>query len=849
MTRSHALQGSLYGFILLLAGASPPSTIPLEVLYAGCEAVLLPGTVCKLPASRELRLWVKTPPDAQIEIGAAGNRIHVAGELIHDGERFSLTIPRGAESVDVLVDAPEGQARWSLRLNVPGDEEPREPLVRPARYETSRDLLGDIDETAWPLFNSIQDRRFAAAREILESLRGPEAPAELRFHVSYFRGLLAEKEGDYRTALTEIQNAIETAERVKLEAYQWEAEEKLATLLAGLGRFREAAELYESLSRTPLAADFCKGAQLLVNQAWSSLLAREVGESVEDPTPLLEKALNMYEHCKGSDSSKRLNVLINLALSHLQEGRLGRAKDFLAQARELEDHATLLHTLWSLDLEARIALQDGRPAEALRWFERLEELAAGTASPDGRLRAAVGQARSHEALGNRTAALEVLRAAEALLDEQSLRIPVHEGRDTFIATRQAIVSLHIDLLLQQGEREEALTVARQARSRMLRQLETGDRLANLPPDKRAAWDRVLKSFQQKRAALEARAKDDENLPLDQRRRARAARAVQVEELNQLSDRLFQLLGESGEQRGAVLSPPRPGELILAYHPTVDGWIGFAADGKNVAVHPFALPLGELRATKELSRHLLLPFSAQIQRAERIRILASGRLLEVDFNELPFAGDVLLAARPLAYGLDLPVDPGSAPAPGRRALLVIDPRDNLPAASEETRAVRGRLGAWSIEELATAQATAEAVRDGLITADLLHYIGHGKFSGFGGWDSSLLLAEESRLTLGDLLALERVPAWVVLSACETGRSSTETPVGTPGLAHAFLLAGSQAVVASIRPAKDREMPRFFSELYQEWGREPDLAVALQRAQLSWRKRNPAADWKAFRVFEP
>ena len=96
---------------------------------------------------------------------------------------------------------------------------------------------------------------------------------------------------------------------------------------------------------------------------------------------------------------------------------------------------------------------------------------------------------------------------------------------------------------------------------------------------------------------------------------------------------------------------------------------------------------------------------------------------------------------------------------------------------------------------------------------------------------------------------RVPAWVVLSGCETGRSSTETPVESLGLAHAFLLAGSRAAVASIRRAADRELPAFFPELYRQWDREPDLAVALQQAQLSWRKRAPGADWKSFRLFEP
>jgi cellulose synthase operon protein C len=106
-----------------------------------------------------------------------------------------------------------------------------------------------------------------------------------------------------------------------------------------------------------------------------------------------------------------------------------------------------------------------------------------------------------------------------------------------------------------------------------------------------------------------------------------------------------------------------------------------------------------------------------------------------------------------------------------------------------------------------------------------------------------------LTLGDLLALNRVPAWVVLSGCETGRSSAEIPVESLGLAHAFLLAGSRAVIASTRRADDLAMPKLFPEMYRQWDGEQDLAVALQRAQLSWRQQNPQVDWANFRLFEP
>lgn len=819
-----------------------PSAPPLEVEYAGCKAVLIPGPVCVLDPSRKLQLWAGAP-DAGIEIQVDGKRIDTAAELIRDGQRFSLVLPSGAKRVDMLVAAREGAAPWSLSLG--------EPLVRQGSFH---DLLGETRQEMQLVHKNIEDRQLSMAHEKLHSLRpSPEAPAESRFLRGYYRGVLAEREGDYRQALDEFQSSVEIAERVKLDVYKRMAEEVLALLLREMGRSRESAELFKRLNETSQAASPDVEARLLNNQAWSALLAREAGEVFKDPTPLFERALETYAACECLE--KRVTVMLNLALAHLQEGRLSKAKDLLAQARALEPHGPIPHTLWRLDLEARIARREGRPEEALSLFDDLEELASGTSSPDGRLRAAFGQAQCQRDLGDQAAALETLRKAEALLDAQSLQVPVHEGRETFVATRQAIVSFHIELLLDQGQIPQALEAARRARSRVLRQLAHADRLASLPRDRRAYWARLLMDYQERRAALEARAKNDWKLPGDQRRQERAARRLEAEAVKKLLDKAFLVFGDSEERPEEREFPPRPGELILVYHqlsPT--GWVGFAAAGKTVTARRFELPPAiPSRPTKELGRQLLQPFSAAIRKADRIRVLACGRLQGVDFHALPFDGDILLARVPVVYGLDLPVSTASAPAPERHALLVADPRDDLPGALAEARKVLKVLESgfrpWSTEELKGAEASAETVRGRLENVGLLHYAGHGTFSGFGGWESSLLLAEDTQLTLGDLLALERVPAWVVLSSCDTGRSSTEIPISGLGLAQAFILAGSREVVASTRPAADREVPAFFAELYQQWDREPDLAVALQHAQLSWRKRAPGEDWESFRLFEP
>lgn len=856
---------SLLPAVLLFCGismscASPsPATDPIEVEYRGCQAVLSPGPTCVLSAKRKLRLWVEARPE-QIEIRAGDQQLDAAGEPVQNGQQFLVTIPPGATRLDVLVKTVHGEARWSLAIAKEA-EPPRQH-----GQEKFRDVLSEVNEEMREVHDLIIGKRqLAAARKVLASLQLPrQAPAESRCLVCYYSGLLAEREGNYRSAMDELQRAVDIAERVNLEHKQRQAEEMRALVLRGLGRARESAQLFERLRRTPHDEGLCEESpRSLNNEAWSVLLAGEAGESFEDPTDLLEQARQEFETCKRIQPEEKASVEINLALAHLQAGRLAQAKEHLALATELEPHPSLPDALWRLDLEARIALLERQPAKALHQFQRLEELAAATYSSDGRMRAAFGRARCFEALGNRVAALEVLRRAETLAEEQSRQISLSEGRETFLATRQILVSLHLELLLEEGRTAEALNLARQSRSRMLRQLERRDRLASLEPDRRAQWDRIVTDYRAARAALEERAKNDPELPTDELHREQLSRIAAAEHLKKALDQAYQLLGDPGGPPEEQ-APPASGELILAYLPLPqraeagaehDRWVGFAAEGKTVTVQRFSLP-PDVRSLpeEEQSRRLLGPFRASIEKAKTIRILASGPLQSVDFHKLPFAVDVLLTRCPVVYGLDLSAPRAQETRPGGRALLIADPRGDLQGAMDEARAVHGVLASgtrWVTKELKQEQATEAAVLRQIAAADLLHYAGHGSFSlsGFGGWDSSLLLAQETKLTLGDLLALERVPAWVVLSSCDSGQSSTETPVESLGLAHAFLLAGSRAVVASTRSAFDRKVPAFFAELYRQWDREPDLAVALRQAQLNWRRWNPGADWAGFRLFVP
>jgi len=852
--------------------ASPPGPL-LQVEYAGCERLFLPGPVCVLRKSRTLRFWVNLPPDVPLEIRAGGRRLPGATVGMQGGQQRIVVVPPETSPVELRAVTPLGEAVWTLAISrdlSPGDvaslqarsflgrgdlDKAQTLLVRAmAAHRHAGSLLAEVDDAVVLAWLQIQRRQFAAARQLLSGLRLPAgSPAEAAYYRSYYRGMLAEHTGDARSALADLEAAIDLMERVDGPTLRWDAEQVLGRQLQTLGRSREAVRLFERLrrARPPKLRD-CYWSEMLSNYAWSLLLASEAGQRLDDPLPLLAEAREVAERAAcPQPGERRLNDLLNLALAHLQAGRLPAAHAALSEARSLERFAQPLQRLWGLELAARLDLAEGRPEGALRLYDRLEELAANVLAPDGLWRAAYGRARCYHALGRSGEALAALNEAEERLDAQSLEIPIQEGRETFAAQREGATKLYLELLLAAGRHAEALEVARHSRSRVLRQLARGDRLAHLAGTEQRRWDDALAEYWNRRAALDAGTTDEWRLPADQLRRRQASRAAQYREAERALDRAFAVLGGPAEH--APLPPPQPGEVVLAYHPLPRGWVGFAAEGQTVAVHRFELPESTLSQPAELAARLLAPFQARIERAQRLRILPYGILRTVDFHALPFRGDVLLAALPVAYGLDLGLPAGNRPAQERQALVVANPLGDLPAALVEAGAVAAALQqgkpAWSTRTLRGTEASAGEVRRSLAGADLLHYAGHGVFSGSGGWESVLPLAGGTRLTLGDLLAVPRVPRWVVLSGCDTGRSGAEAPAEGLGLAHAFLLAGSQEVIAATRPVGDHAAQGLFTELYRRWSPAPDLAALLRDAQLAWRRQDPTGDWRSFRLFEP
>lgn len=868
---------ALYALAVLLGACSPRPSQRLRVEYAGCRQVLLPGPACVLDETNPvLRLWVGLPPKVRVEIEADGRTMTRPGTAVSNGQRFRLKIPPHSSSVSLRASTPGGEARWSLSLapfrrdegielhkqgltefNAEKREEAKELLARAAAaHHAAGSLLAELKAESTVIWIEIQDGQLFKARQAIDRLRLPaKSPAEAVFYRRYYAGMLAQRVGDARSALDDLTAADELASRVGLVLESFQAEELLGRELQALGRSSESVDLFGRLQQTA-GIDDCDRAELLINQGWSLLLAGEAGQHLGDPIPLFKEASGIEERQGPNCNAFKERILgnfLNLALAQLQAGRLSAVPDLLSKSKDLDSDATLADRLWRLDLEARLDLAEGHAENALSRYQRLDDLAARALAPDIRWRAVYGKALCERDLHRPDSALNALREADGLLENESLQVPIQEGRERFLAQREEATGLHLELLLASGRQAEALEVARRTRSRWLRQLARGDRLAHLTPAEQERWAAALDEYRQQRRPADDSTAADWALPEDQRRRAEERRAEQYAAAERSLDHAFSLLGQTGE-RDAALPQPQPGEVTLAYHPVPGGWVGFSQMDRTVTVHRFDLPPAVLQNPGELATRLLVPFHAEIEHARRVRVLPYGPLQSVDFHALPFDGDVLLAGRPVIYGLDL-VAPRSAPSQAsRRALVVADPLRDLPEAAREGKAVasalRAQQPAWSLDLLQGPSAAVESVKRSLAGSDLFHYAGHGIFAGAAGWGSDLTLAGGTRLTVGDLLALRRVPRWVVLAGCETGRSSAEAPIEGLGLAPAFVLAGSSAVVAATRPVDDRATQAVVVDLYQHWeGAAPDLALLLQRAQLSWRRRDPAADWASFRLLEP
>ena len=153
----------------------------------------------------------------------------------------------------------------------------------------------------------------------------------------------------------------------------------------------------------------------------------------------------------------------------------------------------------------------------------------------------------------------------------------------------------------------------------------------------------------------------------------------------------------------------------------------------------------------------------------------------------------------------------------------------------------------VVKLAGEQAGRSQLLNALDSAHLMHFSGHATSTGLAGLESGLALVGGDRLEVRDVLAMSRGPRIAVLMGCETGR--VEGIYGSRmHLAAAFIVAGSQYVVATSQPVDDASAASFSAEFYRAdsptgpW----DVGAMAQRSAAVLRSAGDP-QWAAFRVW--
>ena len=680
------------------------------------------------------------------------------------------------------------------------------------------------------LFWARRLRQFSRARALIEQVERalkdfPDARLASQFH--YQQGVFLAETGELRGAEAVLQRA--TREAVEAtqpdEATLYRA--YVAVVQSEAGRHLEAlatAAEVEAVEAPSLSA----GDRLAVRTNVSWVKLRALLHRVPVPESFAAALRVELEHLSAEaladgQTLEASNTLSNLAWLEFSEGHLERAREVLTRARSNAGEVPTLESVFLDWLDGRLALASGDAAGAARAFESMLRVAALTAErvPDSRWRAQLGLAEARLLQGRGAEAERALAEARRELSSQARGFDDPTQRVLFLEDRRGAIADAVEAFFRAGRCALAFRLAEDGQTWLARSFEVDRRvrLAQLTPEARAQFEVDEGRWATEREALLAEA---------------APALASVAEVQQWRERRTTSL-ESLRARAVALA-----ERLEALAPTQPR----ASFGPNALQRDEALL--ELFETTGAVRAFFVRKTGEVQCAKSERELLTPTALKTVRHLFVVEGGARLSPLSLRAALtDASVSflPSAAwvspPAerPRGPALVVGDPRFDLPGARKEAREVAARVGGTLLEGDG---ATLEAVLAHWAGRSLLHFAVHGRLSPAAPWDARLDLASGQALDFELLLARRPAPGLVVLSGCETG-TALEAPADGIGLAEGFLAGGAHQVLATTVEVRD-DAARTFIERFYRLGGVDDAAGAFRRAVLeadaagdeSWRQ---------------
>lgn len=269
-----------------------------------------------------------------------------------------------------------------------------------------------------------------------------------------------------------------------------------------------------------------------------------------------------------------------------------------------------------------------------------------------------------------------------------------------------------------------------------------------------------------------------------------------------------------------------GRIVELGRAPVESLLGGLLADLDVAASRLPAPLRETvdaalaARLAALDAALLAPVADALGEARRIVLTSAGALAGVPWAMLPtLAGRSVVVAESARGWLDLRAsgtrirEVGFASGPG-----VERARDELDAAADAWRASARQVR----HDATAAEVTRIAGR-----VDLLHLAAHGRHSAEHPLFSGLELADGPWFGY-DIDQLDRMPAAVIMSACELGRSAGRWGLESLGMARAWLQSGTRSVLAAPAAVGDETASLLLPAVHRELARGTGMADALQAA---------------------
>lgn len=306
-----------------------------------------------------------------------------------------------------------------------------------------------------------------------------------------------------------------------------------------------------------------------------------------------------------------------------------------------------------------------------------------------------------------------------------------------------------------------------------------------------------------------------------------------------------------EQRPAaeILAALAERSVLIVFEAGEELWL-LAIDQGRLRLERAEVPVAEIAAL--VDRHLaepgaeapghrlgelLFPPALLPPPGTPLDVVADGAIARLPLAALRRGGRFLIEDHPLAHvpsaGALAAILARPCSEPGQ-AVVLADPRSDLPAAAREGAAVAALSGA----RLHSDRAADRAALARAAGARLLHVASHAGLGPRGPW----LALADGDLDARRLIEGRIAPRLVVLASCASAVPPSGGPWGSLG--GAFLTAGSRAVLAALGSVEDEPTRRLIEGFYREGG-AGDPVGALARAQrASIAAGEPAERWAPF-----